>query len=81
MAGQTIMEFTNREGNKLFTLHEVEEMEPYTVPFKYDAYNRIYFFENESWSGGFWQVKQVTQDILSIDVLAQTEKILLKKAL
>jgi len=54
IAGQTIMEFTNREGNKLFTLHEVEEMEPYTVPFKYDAYNRIYFFENENWSGGFW---------------------------
>ena len=80
MAGQTIMEFTNREGNKLFTLHEVEEMEPYTVPFKYDAYNRIYFFENESWSGGFWQVKQVTQDILSIDVFSSDGENLTKES-
>lgn len=80
MAGQTIMEFTNREGNKLFTLHEVEEMGPYTVPFKYDAYNRIYFFENESWSGGFWQVKQVTQDILSIDVFSSDGENLTKES-
>lgn len=68
MAGRTLMEFTNREGNKLFTLHEGEEMEPYTVPFKYDAYNRIYFFENENWGDGYWQVKQVTQDILSLEI-------------
>lgn len=80
IAGQTIMEFTNREGNKLFTLHEVEEMEPYTVAFKYDAYNRIYFFENENWSGGFWQVKQVTQDILSIDVFSSDGEILTKES-
>lgn len=80
MAGQTIMEFTNREGNKLFTLHEVEEMESYTVPFKYNAYNRIYFFENESWSGGFWQVKQVTQDILSIDVFSSDGENLTKES-
>lgn len=68
------------EANKLFTLHEVEEMEPYTVPFKYDAYNRIYFFENESWSGGFWQVKQVTQDILSIDVFSSDGENLTKES-
>ncbi len=68
VAGRTLMEFTNREGNKLFTLHEGEEMEPYTVPFKYDAYNRIYFFENENWGDGYWQVKQVTQDILSLEI-------------
>lgn len=80
IAGQTIMEFTNREGNKLFTLHEVEEMESYTVPFKYDAYNRIYFFENENWSGGFWQVKQVTQDILSIDVFSSDGENLTKES-
>ena len=80
IAGQTIMEFTNREGNKLFTFHEVEEMESYTVPFKYDAYNRIYFFENENWSGGFWQVKQVTQDILSIDVFSSDGENLTKES-
>lgn len=68
VAGRTLMEFTNREGNKLFTLHEGEEMGPYTVPFKYDAYNRIYFFENENWGDGYWQVKQVTQDILSLEI-------------
>lgn len=68
MAGRTLMEFTNREGNKLFTLHEGEEMEPYTVPFKYDAYNRIYFFENENWGDSYWQIKQVTQDILSLEI-------------
>lgn len=67
-AGRTLMEFTNREGNKLFTLHEGEEMGPYTVPFKYDAYNRIYFFENENWGDGYWQVTQVTQDILSLEI-------------
>lgn len=68
VAGRTLMEFTNREGNKLFTLHEGEEIGPYTVPFKYDAYNRIYFFENENWGDGYWQVKQVTQDILSLEI-------------
>lgn len=61
------------------TVYEGEEA-PYTVAFKYDAYNHIYFFENESWSGGFWQVKQVTQDILSIDVFSSDGENLTKES-
>lgn len=77
--GKPSIEFTNKEGNRLCTVYEGEEA-PYTVAFKYDAYNRIYFFENESWSGGFWQVKQVTQDILSIDVFSSDGENLTKES-
>lgn len=65
-AGRTFMEFTNKEGNDLFTFYE-EGKEPYPVPFKCDAYNRIYFFEEGSWSNGYWQIKDVTKDILALE--------------
>lgn len=64
-AGKARMKFTNEGGQKLFTLYEGEG-KSYTVPFKYDQYNRIYFFEGEEWGTEYWQVKKVTQDVLII---------------
>lgn len=65
-AGKTMMEFSNINGENLFTLYEGEEF-PYSVKFKCEGNRRIYFYEDEIWGDDYWYVETVTKDILTVE--------------